>query len=84
MQSTDRALIESLLADANRILLILAALDLRERNPLISPALRDSLQVYTQLQQYQATASLAKDESASVDEVLARLKSYLRYFGEDV
>lgn len=84
MQSTDRALIESLLADANRILLTLAALDLRERNPLISPALRDSLQVYTQLRQCRTTVLLTKNESTRVDEALAHLKAYLRYFSEDV
>lgn len=58
MQYTDRALVESLLVDANRILLTLGALELRERNPLVAPALRDGLQACTQPRWPQVLAAL--------------------------
>ena len=83
MDDGDLKFLNNQLIEANRALITLGAFDLRERNPLISPAVRDCIQVYSQLPHCQQRMSLSVDEYARLQAVLNRLKSCLRSFGQD-
>lgn len=80
----DRSFFQNQLIEANRALITLGAIDLRERNPLTSCAVRDCLQVYILLLHCQASMNLSPDEAHSLVRLLDRLKAHLESFGEDV
>ena len=84
MSDADRTFFHSQLVEANRALVTLGAIDLRERTPHAYVALRDCLQAYSLLLHCQTTMALSPDESGSLARLLDRLKTYLLSFGEDV
>lgn len=84
MGQRDRRILEDNLIAANRVLITLGTIDPRERTTLMSPSIRECLQVYADLLKCQATLPLSAIEYASLAGILNRLKAYLTYFGEDV
>ena len=84
MTDGERAFFHNQLIEANRALITLGMIDLRERNPLAYPAVRDCMQVYSQLLHCQVSMPLSADESGVLQPVVDRLRAYLKMFGEDV
>jgi hypothetical protein len=79
-----RESLRSHLIAANRVLITLGAIDPEERTTLMSPEIRECMEVYADLLQCRARLPLSSAESASVTGILDRLKAYLSCFGEDV
>jgi hypothetical protein len=71
MSDEDRRRLQDRLMAANRVLILLGAIDSRERTTLMSPAIRECMQVYADLLKFHATASLSGSESASLQEFWA-------------
>jgi len=84
MTAGERALFHNNLIEANRALAALGTINIRERSPLTSAALRDCMQVYTQLLRCQASLPLDEEEAKVLGSALDRIRSYLKFHGEDV
>jgi hypothetical protein len=84
MNAADEERLRDHLIAANRMLITLGSVDPKERTTLMSPAIRECIQVYADLLHLKVTLMLSAAESQSLQGILERLKAYLTYFGEDV
>lgn len=72
------------LIQANRALLTLETIDLKERSTTTSLALQECLTAYTDLLHLQETLPLSADDCAHMQQIVDRLRAQLLFFGEDV
>jgi hypothetical protein len=84
MGQEERETLRDHLIAANRVLMTLGTIDPKERTTLMSPAIRECMQVYADLLYLMGTLRLSADETASLQGILERLRGHLTYFGEDI
>lgn len=84
MNKGEQAIFRDQLFEANRALIALGTVNVREMNALTSFTVRDCLCAYIALLKCRAEMPLSPNESSGLQGVLNRLRAYLIYFGEDV
>lgn len=84
MNNTDRAFFHNQLIEANRALISLGRIDLKERTAIASVVVRECMQAYAHLLHVQGSTPLLPDEAASLQGLLDRLRAQLTFFGKDV
>jgi hypothetical protein len=79
-----QAFLNDRLLEANRVLIVLALIDVKVRHPSLAAILHDSVFIYTELLSCQHTMVLSNQQSAVLRATVDHLGAHLRFFGEDV